>query len=226
MNTGGPSDVTESDDQRVRQLFVVGPPSSKISELLTSFGDAGFDVVASAELGAICDRAMTMKPVIVLTGDDYLDMLYSVSVHGAGCPVVILRHFAHGLDFLTALQAGASGFCEPDAPSDAIVRTVNDVLVNGTAIPRPLVAMLVAQLRHGRGRFVTTCDGVVEVTEREWEVLSLLRLGRSTAQIGEALFVSAATIRSHVWALVRKLGVDDRAAMIALLDHHAVDADR
>jgi DNA-binding NarL/FixJ family response regulator len=213
------SGMTEHDDQRVRQLFVVGPPSSKTSELLESFGDAGFEVLASTGLGSVCDRITTMKPVIVLTGDDYLDMLYSISAHGAGCPVVILTHFEHGLDFLTALQAGATGFCEPDASSDAIVRTVNDVLVNGTAIPRPLVATLVAQLGHKHGRFVTTRDGVVAVTDREWEVLSLLRLGRSTAQIADVLFVSAATIRSHVWALVHKLGVEDRESMIALLDH-------
>ena len=226
MNKRGASGVTESDDQRARQLFIVGPTSSKMSELLESFGDAGFEAFASAELGSVCDQVTTMKPVIVLTGDNYLDMLYGISAHGAGCPVVILTHFEQGVDFLTALQAGASGFCEPDAPSDAIVRAVNDVLVNGTAIPRPLVAMLVAQVRHGRGRFVTTDDGVIEVTEREWEVLSLLRLGRSTAQIAEVLFVSAATIRSHVWALVRKLRVEDREAMIALLDHQADDADR
>ena len=226
MNTSGVSGVTERDDQRVRQLFIVGPPDSKMSELLESFDDAGFEAFASAELGSVCDRVATVKPIIVLTGDDYLDMLYGISAHGAGCPVVILTHFEHGLDFLTALQAGASGFCEPDASSDAIVRVVHDVLVNGTAIPRPLVAMLVAQVRHGHGRFVTTSDGVVEVTEREWEVLSLLRLGRSTAQIAEVLFVSAATVRSHVWALVRKLGVEDRDAMIALLDRQALDADR
>jgi DNA-binding NarL/FixJ family response regulator len=226
MNTRETSDVTERDDTRVRQLFVVGPPSSKISELLESFGDAGFDASASAELWSVRERIEAAKPVIVLTGDDYLDVLYGIGAHGAGCPVVILTHFEHELDFLTALQAGASGFCEPDAPSDAIVRAVNDVLVNGTAIPRPLVALLVAQVRHGHGRFVTTSDGVVDVTEREWEVLSLLRLGRSTAQIAEELFVAAATVRSHVWALVHKLSVEDRDDMIALLDHEVVGADR
>ena len=226
MNTHGASHASERDEQRVRQLFVVGPPSSKISELVKAFGDSGFEAFVSTELGAICDRVTTTKPVIVLTGDDYLDMLYGIAAHGAGCPVVILTHFENGFDFLTALQAGASGFCEPDAPSDAIVRAVNDVLVNGTAIPRPLVAMLVAQVRHGRGRFVTTCDGVVEVTEREWEVLSLLRLRRSTAQIADLLFVSAVTIRTHVCALVRKLNVEDREAMTALLDQQAVGAAR
>ena len=226
VNTNETSDVTERDEQCVRQVFVVGPASPMTHELVRAFGNSGFEASESTELGAVCDRVTTTKPVIILTGGDYLGLLYGIAAHGAGCPVLILTHFENGLDFLTALQAGASGFCEPDAPCDAIVRAVDDILKNGTAIPRALVALLVAQLRHGLGRFVTTGDGVVEVTEREWEVLSLLRLGRSTAQIADALFVSAATIRGHVWALVRKLRVEDRDAMIALLDQQAVGTDR
>lgn len=226
MNKRDASGVTEREDRRVRRLYVVGPSSSSTSVILDAFSDAGFDADAAEELGAICDEARADKPVIVLVGDDYLDVLYGVAAHGAGCPVVILTHFEYGIDFMTALQAGASGFCEPDASPDAIVRTVRDVLAHGTAIPRHLVAMLVEQLRHGRGRVVATGDGVVEVTEREWEVLSLMRLGRSTAEIADLLFVSAATIRSHVWALVRKLGVEDRAALNAVLDQQAANADR
>ena len=215
------SGVQRSQQSPGRQVFILGPPTEKRPDLLDAFGNAGFDASSATGLGDVCDRVGTARPVIVLTGDDYLDLLYDIAAHPARCPVVIVGTFEHDIDFMTALQAGASGFCESRATPSAIVRTVNDVLAHGTAIPRSLVNVLVAQLQHGRGRFVTTPDGEVELSDREWEVLSLLRVGRSTSQIADLLYVSSATIRSHVSALVHKLGCSDRAEMIDLLEGQA-----
>jgi DNA-binding NarL/FixJ family response regulator len=57
-----------------------------------------------------------------------------------------------------------------------------------------------------------------ELSSREWEVLDLLREGRTTADIARRLFVSPVTVRRHVSAILRKLDVPDRQAAIDLVD--------
>lgn len=62
-----------------------------------------------------------------------------------------------------------------------------------------------------------TPAGNVDVTDREWEVLLLLMQRRSTQQMAEALFVSVGTVRSHVSALLHKLGAVDRDDAVAMV---------
>ena len=92
------------------------------------------------------------------------------------------------------------------------------VLEDGVAIPRSLVRPLVEGIRHGRGHQVETASGSVVLTQREWEVLLLMRQRRTTREMAEALFVSPATVRSHVSAVLHKLGVRNRDAAIELLE--------
>jgi DNA-binding NarL/FixJ family response regulator len=66
---------------------------------------------------------------------------------------------------------------------------------------------------HGPRRRPIVTEAGYDLTSREWQVLGLLREGRSTAQIAERLFVSHATVRSHVAALLRKLRVPNRDAL-------------
>ncbi len=89
----------------------------------------------------------------------------------------------------------------------------------GDAVLPPAVSFpLLQHLRWGgRGLAVTGLDGrTAELTNREWEVLVLLRQACSTAEIAGRLVVSTSTIRTHTAALVHKLGVRDRSA----LAHH------
>jgi DNA-binding NarL/FixJ family response regulator len=89
-----------------------------------------------------------------------------------------------------------------------------DTLNGGAAIPRRLVARVVAEFRdHGPRRRAIITERGYDLTSREWEVLGLVRQGLSTSQIASRLFVSRATVRSHVAALLKKLGVPDREAL-------------
>jgi DNA-binding NarL/FixJ family response regulator len=58
----------------------------------------------------------------------------------------------------------------------------------------------------------------VELTAREWDVLELMRLGLSTAEIADRLVVTPATVRSHVSAILRKLRVEDRKSALGLFE--------
>lgn len=121
-------------------------------------------------------------------------------------------------EFLTALSAGVDGLCPSDATVEAIERTIRSMVDVGVAIPRNFVAPLVEQLRNGRGHIVHSAAGDLTVTDREWQILQLLMQRRSTREIADALFVSVGTVRSHVSALLHKLGAVDRDDLIGLVE--------
>ena len=73
-------------------------------------------------------------------------------------------------------------------------------------VPRSMVLELLLELR-GRG------DGADALTTRESQVLGMLRRGHSTAEIADRLVIAPVTVRRHISELVRKLGVEDRAAL-------------
>jgi DNA-binding NarL/FixJ family response regulator len=131
-----------------------------------------------------------------------------------GTKVVIITVSLDEDDLFNALRAGAEGYLLKDTDPARLPYALKDVLEGGAAIPRPLVARLVKEFRdHGPRRRPIVTETGYDLTSREWQVLDLLREGRSTAQIAERLFVSHATVRSHVAALLRKLRVPNRDAL-------------
>ena len=117
-------------------------------------------------------------------------------------------------DLLNALRAGASGYLLKDTDLDRLPHALFDTLNGGAAIPRRLMARIVDEFRdHGPRRRAIVTDRGYDLTSREWEVLGLVRQGLSTSQIASRLFVSRATVRSHVAALLKKLNVPDREAL-------------
>jgi DNA-binding NarL/FixJ family response regulator len=119
------------------------------------------------------------------------------------------------VDVLVAFASGVSGYVdERDGPS-AIADAIDALVAGDLVLPRAVSIPLIRHLRAGgRGMFIPGPDGgSVELTSREWEVLVLLRQGRSTAEIADRLVISAVTVRTHVASLLHKLRVPDRAAL-------------
>jgi two-component system NarL family response regulator len=133
--------------------------------------------------------------------------------------VVMLAKEPSDPDLLDALRAGAAGYLEWDTNPDRLPAIVRGVLRGEVALSRRLVATLVEEFRSRgrRQRLELAGRPSVDLTDREWEVVQLLRLGVDTADIAERLFVSTGTVRTHVAAILRKLGVPDREALLELL---------
>ena len=127
--------------------------------------------------------------------------------------VVLITVSLDDEDLLNALRAGAVGYLLKDIDPKRLPHALNDALEGGAAIPRRLVARVVAEFRdHGPRRRPVDVAGY-DLTSREWEVLALLRQGLSTAQIASKLFVSRATVRSHIAAVLKKLQLPNREAL-------------
>jgi DNA-binding NarL/FixJ family response regulator len=117
-------------------------------------------------------------------------------------------------DLFAALRAGAAGCLVRAAPFDGLGERLARVLDGEVALDPKMVTRLVAEFRDSgpRRRHVVG----EHLTSREWQVLDMLRQGLGTGEIARRLFVSPTTVRSHVAAVLRKLGVPDRDAAVRL----------
>jgi two-component system, NarL family, nitrate/nitrite response regulator NarL len=133
--------------------------------------------------------------------------------------VVMLTVSRQDEDLFDALRAGASGYLLKGMDENDIGDALHRVLAGESPLPGSLVARLVEEFRDREYRRVAVPDAqAARLTGREWDVLELMRKGCSTSEIARRLFISQTTVRSHVSTILRKLGVPDRDAAIALLD--------
>ncbi|MDX6555164.1 MAG: hypothetical protein QOD86_1359 [Miltoncostaeaceae bacterium] len=134
--------------------------------------------------------------------------------------VVMLTVSRDDTDLFDALKAGAAGYLLKDIDPNRLPDALRSVLAGEAVLPRALVARMVDEFdaRRRRRFAVRRGPGGEELTEREWEVLELMRDGRDTREIADRLGISPVTVRRHSGELLRKLRVPDRAAALRLLE--------
>jgi len=176
-------------------------------------GHPDIDVVGEAATG---EEAVTLArhlaPDVVLCDlrmGDGMDGVAATAQLRALTPapaVIILTTFDRDAEILGAIEAGASGYVLKDAPPDAIARAVREAAAGRLALSPELSERVVQVLRAPR----------VRLTDREQEVLRLLDTGASNPQIAKALFVTEATVKTHLVHIFAKLGVDSRSRAVAV----------
>ena len=137
-----------------------------------------------------------------------------------GVAVIMLTASRATEDLLDSVRAGACGYLLKDTALSRLPAVLHAVMNGEAAMPRAMVGALVAEIwsEGDRRRRLTPPGGKpVSLTSREWEVLQLLATGCTTAQIGERLFITKATVRTHIATALHKLGAPDRAAAKHLL---------
>jgi DNA-binding NarL/FixJ family response regulator len=169
------------------------------------------------------DLAMRERPDVCLLDihmpGDGIHAAETISRAVPEAAVVMLTVSRSDADLFDALRVGASGYLLKDIDPVRLPLALNGVLSGEAALPRRLVTLLIEEFRERRRRRRLPLVGrrTVELTDREWEVLELMRQGLSTEEIGERLFIAPATVRTHVSAILRKLHVPTREAAVALL---------
>jgi DNA-binding NarL/FixJ family response regulator len=175
-------------------------------------GDAPGAVVAAArERPAVCLLEVGMP-------GGGIPAAWEISARLPQTKIVMLTSSRDPAYLLGALRAGATGYLLSEMDLSRLPAALNDVVMGKTAIPRDLVSYLVDEVRDrsARHRVLLDSDDTPHLTSREWQVLDLLRLELSTAQIARRLVLSDATVRSHIASAMAKLGVPDRTALITL----------
>jgi DNA-binding NarL/FixJ family response regulator len=142
---------------------------------------------------------------------DGLGVLARLQAHPVRTRVLVLTSAAGPSGPALALQAGAAGFLYKDVDPDALVRAIRSVH-DGHTVLAPEAAGLISARPGSHAR------GIAALTSREREVLALLADGRSNREIARSLGVAEKTVKTHVSAVLAKLGVADRtqAALLAV----------
>jgi DNA-binding NarL/FixJ family response regulator len=183
--------------------------------------DGGISVVGEAATG---DEAVTlahrMRPDVVLM-DARLPGLDAVEAIGrmlaeSGVAVMLLTASEHDERIFAALRAGATGLLLKDAEPAELVRAV-EVLARGEALLAPsLTRRLIDELASRPDARLPASELLDELTAREREVVALVALGLSNAEIAERLVISPATAKTHVSRAMVKLHARDRAQLVVL----------
>jgi DNA-binding NarL/FixJ family response regulator len=113
-------------------------------------------------------------------------------------------------NLLDALRFGAAGYLTKDLAGDALLRSVRGIRRGDLPMPRALAAQAIEHFARGASASRTD-SGLDSLSGREREVLRLLEDGLTDREIAEALTISIRTVESHVSAVLRKLGVRNRA---------------
>lgn len=125
-------------------------------------------------------------------------------MQAGGPPVLILTTYDTQADVVAAVEAGAMGYLLKDAPEDELY----DAVVRAsqrTRVLSPQVANVLAD------RLVNPAEAL---SAREIELLRALQTGASNREIAEQLFISQATVKTHLIHIYAKLGVDNRTAAV------------
>jgi DNA-binding NarL/FixJ family response regulator len=214
----------------IRVLVVDDQSMVRAGFRLLLANEADIEVVAEAADGlAAVSQTARFHPDVILMDIrmpllDGLEATRRILAAERAARVLILTTFALDDYVYEALKAGASGFVLKDDPPEqliAAVRTVaaGDALLSPT-ITRQVIRTFTRLQRQARP------PAVEELTAREMDVYRLITRGLSNAEIGQELFISDTTVKTHVTRLLLKLGVRDRVQAIVLAFHTGLfDAD-
>ena len=195
----------------IRVLIVDDHPVVRdgLRGILTS--DPEFDVVGEAADGAeALAGARAAEPDVILMdlrmpGVGGVAAIRSLAEADIPARVLVLTTYDSDSDVVPALEAGATGYLLKDAPRDELVRAIRSA-ARGEAVLAPSVASrLVNQLRSPEQ---------ATLSERELEVLRLVAQGETNRGVAARLFISEATVKTHLLHIYTKLDVNDRAAAV------------
>ena len=193
-----------------------------IEGLLRSRGVEVIASVGSGEEGV--RRALELTPDIVLLdvkmpGMNGIETLTRLRENGVSAPVLMLTMSSEDADLSAALRAGAQGYLLKDMEPEELVPALEAALRGENVVAKELLGTLTRIVRGNAGAETARQPAsFAELTRRELEILEHVAKGLSNKVIANALDITDGTVKLHVKAILRKLGVDSRvkAAVIAV----------
>ena len=197
---------------RIRLLIVDDHPVVRDGLRGMLAGTPDLDVVGEASDGAEALAVVDdLRPDVILMdlrmpGLGGAPAIRELAERGSSAKVLVLTTYDSDADVVPALEAGATGYLLKDTPRDELVRAIR-AAAQGDAVLAPSVASrLVSQLRE---------PARDSLSDRELEVLGLIAKGETNRGAAARLFISEATVKTHLLHIYEKLDVNDRAAAVA-----------
>lgn len=208
--------------QPARVLLVDDHPVVRNGLRLMLRDYAEFDVVAEAES---CDDALVkvanLRPDLVLmdinlgnTEKDGIFTTRQIVANHPGTQVIIISMGKDKADIRNAIEAGAVGYLVKDITGPDLARALTTVLEGGSAMSPDVSREVLREFTGMLTRSTAPQEHREALSEKEREVLVLLCKGKSNRDIGNDLFITEKTVKSHITAILRKLGVKDRTQAV------------
>ena len=221
--------MSDAPPDRDLRVVLADAHETTLAGLKLSLAGRGFSIVGEATTAAgALDIALEERPDLCLLDvdipGDAMEAAARLNSDLPGTGVVMLAAAEDDENLFAALRAGAQGYLLKSMDADRLSHALRGVVAGEAALPRTLVTRLIEEFRSRQQRRNAPVlrELGVELTEREWEVLEMLREDLSTKAMADRLAISPVTVRRHVSALLHKLGVPDREAAARLLDEPTV----
>ena len=186
-------------------------------------GDPEFDVVGEASDGAeAIELAGRLDPDVILMdlrmpGVNGAAAIRALAERQIPSRVLVLTTYDSDSDVVPAIEAGATGYLLKDSPRDELFRAVRAASRGESVLASSVATRLMSQLRD---------PAPDALSDRELEVLSLIAQGETNRGAAARLFISEATVKTHLLHIYAKLDVNDRAAAVATAFERGLLPDR
>ncbi|MBM4589574.1 response regulator [Rhodococcus hoagii] len=165
--------------------------------------DTGEDAVAMA---AARSPDVVMMDLALGTGIDGVEAIRRIRAARPEQPVLVFTTYDTDADVVRALDAGAIGYLLKDSAPQDIFGAIRDAVAGRSVLSPPVASRVLDRMRRPDQA----------LTAREAELLSLLAEGLTNKELGKRLFISEATVKTHLAHIYAKLGVDSRAAAVSI----------
>ncbi len=180
------------------------------------------EIVGEAADGAeAVEEALRLRPDVVvmdirMPNVDGIEATRRLQEHAGAPKVLVLTTFDLDEYVYEALRAGAGGFLLKDAPPGQLAEAVRTVAAGESLLAPAITRRLVERFVRRPPPDAAAEERFGELTERELEVLKLVAAGLSNGEIAERLFLSEATVKTHLTRILSKLGLRDRVQVVVL----------
>lgn len=140
-----------------------------------------------------------------MPGLDGVDAIEAIKSKNSSAHILVLTTYDADTDILRAIEAGATGYLLKDTPREDLFRAVRATAAGESVLAPNVTARLMTRMR---------APAEENLSAREIEVLGLVAKGKSNKEVGKALHISTATVKTHLIHIYNKLGVDDRTAAV------------